>query len=115
MKLSESYSSYWIKALNGMGLGLFSSLIVGLILKQAGAYLGVKQLVEMGSVAQYMMGPASAAGGARGSDAPPRSIFSELVVGAMGAGTFVAGEAGFRVVIGEPMGAAAAALAGAQA
>jgi uncharacterized membrane protein len=115
LKLSESYSSYWIKALNGMGLGLFSSLIVGLILKQAGAYTGIKLLVEMGTVAQYMMGPAIAAGVARGIDAPPLAIFSVLVVGAMGAGTFVAGEAGLSVVVGEPMGAAAAALAGAQA
>jgi uncharacterized membrane protein len=114
MKLSANYSSYWIKALNGMGLGLFSSLIAGLILKQLGTYLRIDLLVTLGSAAQYMMGPAIAAGVAKGIDAPPLAIFSVLVVGAVGAGTFRMGSP-VTVVIGEPMGAAAAALAGAQA
>ncbi|MDR1137333.1 MAG: PTS sugar transporter subunit IIC [Synergistaceae bacterium] len=104
-------SSYWIRVLNGMGLGLFSSLIVGLILKQAGTYLNIGLLSRLGSVAQFMMGPAIAAGIARAIDAPPLSIFSVLAAGAIGAGTF----SGAAPAVGEPMGAAVAALVGAQA
>jgi uncharacterized membrane protein len=103
-------SSYWVKVLNGMGLGLFSSLIVGLILKQIGAYSGLELLTTLGTVAQFMMGPAIAAGIARSIDAPPLAIFSVLVVGAIGAGTFN----GSAPVAGEPMGAAIAAVIGAQ-
>lgn len=94
-----------------MGLGLFSSLIVGLILKQIGTYAGIELLVTLGGVAQFMMGPAIAAAVARSVDAPPLALFSALVVGAIGAGTF----AGGTPAIGEPMGAAVAALVGAHA
>jgi uncharacterized membrane protein len=104
-------SRYWIRVLNGMGLGLFSSLIVGLILKQIGFYSGLKLIETLGGTAQLMMGPAIAAGIAWSIEAPPLSIFSVLVVGAVGAGTF-SGAA--PVVVGEPMGAAIAAVVGAQ-
>jgi uncharacterized membrane protein len=97
-----------VKALNGMGLGLFSSLIVGLILKQAGLYAGIEPLVLLGGAAQLMMGPAIAAGIAHSIGAPPLALFSALAVGAVGAGTF----AGVSPVPGEPMGAAVAAVAG---
>ncbi|MDR1966653.1 MAG: PTS sugar transporter subunit IIC [Synergistaceae bacterium] len=110
-KSSADFSSYWVKVLNGMGLGLFSSLIVGLILKQIGVYSGIGLITNLGSAAQLMMGPAIAAGVARSIDAPPLAIFSVLAVGAVGAGTF----SGVSPVIGEPMGAAAAALVGATA
>jgi uncharacterized membrane protein len=112
LKSSENFSAYFIKVLNGMGLGLFSSLIVGLILKQAGTYLQIDLLIQLGTVAQLLMGPAIAAGVARGIDAPPLAIFSVLVVGAVGAGTFKMGPP-ITAVIGEPMGAAVAALIGA--
>jgi uncharacterized membrane protein len=111
LKLSANYSSYFVKVLNGMGLGLFSSLIVGLILKQIGTFTGITLLTTLGSAAQLMMGPAIAAGIARSIDAPPLAVFSVLVVGAIGAGTFN----GASPVAGEPMGAAAAAVVGAQA
>jgi uncharacterized membrane protein len=104
-------SSYFVKILNGMGLGLFSSLIVGLILKQTGTYLNIELLSRLGSVAQFLMGPAIAAGIARAVDAPPLSIFSVLAAGAIGAGTF----SGASPAVGEPMGAAVAAVVGAQA
>ena len=96
-----------------MGLGLFSSLIVGLILKQVGTYLGIELFVVFGSTAQYLMGPAIAAGVAYGIGAPPLAIFSVLVVGAVGAGTIKIGNP-VTIAVGEPMGAAAAALIGAQ-
>jgi uncharacterized membrane protein len=110
MKISINVSSYWVKVLNGMGLGLFSSLIVGLILKQIGVYSGIELFSTLGAAAQLSMGPAIAAGVARGIDAPPLAIFSVLAVGAIGAGTF----GGASPVPGEPMGAAIAAVAGAQ-
>jgi uncharacterized membrane protein len=110
LKGTGNHSSYWVKVLNGMGLGLFSSLIVGLMLKQIGAFAGIGLLVKLGTVAQYMMGPAIAGGIARGIDAPPLAIFSVLAVGAMGAGTFSGGSP----AAGEPIGAAVAAVVGAQ-
>ncbi|MDL2263614.1 PTS sugar transporter subunit IIC [Synergistaceae bacterium OttesenSCG-928-I11] len=91
-----------------MGLGLFSSLIVGLILKQIGVYAGVELLTTLGTTAQLAMGPAIAAGIAYSTGAPPLALFSSLVVGAIGAGTF----AGATPAIGEPMGAAVAAACG---
>jgi uncharacterized membrane protein len=112
LKFSINVSSYWVKVLNGMGLGLFSSLIVGLILKQIGTYLGIELFSTLGTAAQLMMGPAIAAAIARSLDAPPLAIFSVLAVGAIGAGTF-SGSA--PVVVGEPMGAAVAAVIGVQA
>lgn len=97
-----------IDVVNGMGRGLFASLIVGLILRQAGTYLGLPMLSKLGSAAQLLMGPAIAAGIACGLTAPPLAILSSLVVGAVGAGTF----AGPAPVPGDPVGAATAALAG---
>jgi uncharacterized membrane protein len=110
-KGSPDISSYFVRALNGMGLGLFSSLIVGLILKQIGAYSGIGVFSVLGGAAQLMMGPAIAAGVALNVNAPPLSVFAVLTVGAIGAGTF----AGASPVAGEPMGAAVAAVVGAEA
>ena len=98
-----------MKVLNGMGLGLFSTLIVGLIIRQIGTYAGVEMLVTLGGTAQLMMGPGIAAAVAHSVNAPPLVLFSSLVVGAIGAGTFANG----LPAIGEPVGAAVAALIGA--
>lgn len=49
---------YLIKTLNGMALGLFSSLIIGLILKQIGVAINWEPLIKFGTVAQSLMGPA---------------------------------------------------------
>ena len=54
--------TYLTKVLNGMALGLFSSLIIGLILKQIGVYTGLNFLSHYGQIAQWMMGPAIGAG-----------------------------------------------------
>ena len=43
-----------IDVMNGMGRGLFASLIVGLILRQAGTYLSVPLLTKFGSTAQIL-------------------------------------------------------------
>lgn len=97
-----------------MALGLFSSLIIGLILRQAGALLSWQPLELFGRVAQLLMGPAIGAGVAFAVGAPPLGIFSSLAAGAVGAGTFSLTAAGVSVGIGEPVGAFVASWAGAE-
>ena len=106
-----SIRSYFIKVLNGMALGLFSSLIIGLILKQIGTVANIEALISFGTVAQFMMGPAIGAGVAYSLGAPPLSIFAATVVGAIGAGTITAlPDGAYGVTIGEPVGALVSAL-----
>ena len=105
-KKNNSIRGYLIKVLNGMALGLFSSLIIGLILKQIGIVANIEQLIDFGNIAQFMMGPAIGAGVAYSLGAPPLSIFAATVVGAIGAGTVTQLEGGaFGIAIGEPVGA----------
>lgn len=107
---------YLINVLNFMAQGLFSSLIIGLILKQVGEKLGIPLLVGFGKAAQFMMGPAIGAAVAYGVKAPVLSVFSSLVTGALGAQTLLQTSAGvYSIVIGEPVGALFAALIGAEA
>lgn len=101
---------YLVKVSNGMALGLFSSLIIGLIFRQCGQLLSIPQLELFGKAAQLLMGPAIGAGVAFAVGAPPLGIFSSLIAGALGAGTFSASGA----VAGEPVGALVAAWAGAE-
>ena len=103
---------YFIKVLNGMALGLFSSLIIGLILKQIGTVLNIESLIVFGNIAQFMMGPAIGAGVAYSLGAPPLSVFAATVVGAIGAGTVGVDSV---VKIGEPVGALVSALVATEA
>ncbi len=113
--MKKGFREYITKALNGMALGLFASLIIGLILKQIGDYTGIKELVTFGRVAQFMMGPAIGAAVAHSVGASPLGIFASLVAGAVGAGTIASGEGGtFIVKIGEPAGSFIAALLAAE-
>jgi len=106
---------YLIKTLNGMALGLFASLIIGLILKQIGDILGIDALIIFGKVAQVMMGPAIGAAVAYSVGASPLGIFASLVAGAMGAGSVSMTDSGTMMIgIGEPMGAFVAGLAAAE-
>ena len=107
--------NYLIKTLNGMAQGLFASLIIGLILKQIGSVLEIQFLIELGQIAQYLMGPAIGAAVAYSVKASPLGIFSALVVGGIGAGTFQVESGLYTVTIGEPLGAFVAALIGAEA
>ncbi len=110
-----SVKDYLTKALNGMALGLFSSLIIGLILKQIGELLGIEVLIGFGQIAQYLMGPAIGAGVAYGVGAPSLVIFASIITGAIGAGTAFQNEAGaFLIRVGEPAGALVSALVGAE-
>lgn len=110
-----SFREYITRALNGMALGLFSSLIIGLILKQIGDYAHIESLTAFGRVSQFLMGPAIGAGVAFSVKAPPLGIFASIITGAIGAGTVSAADGGIFVVkVGEPVGAFVAALLGAE-
>ncbi|MCQ1531317.1 PTS transporter subunit IIC [Lutispora saccharofermentans] len=96
-----------------MALGLFSSLIVGLILDQIGSKLGISILVDLGRVAKFLMGPAIGIAVAYGRKAPALAVFSSAVTGALGAGTVFLNAANqYGIRVGEPMGAFIAALVG---
>ena len=105
---------YMTKTLNGMALGLFSSLIIGLILKQIGDLLNLQMLVSFGQVAQFMMGPAIGAAVAYSVGASPLGIFASIVCGSIGAGTVKNVDASYIMSIGEPMGAFIAGLCAAE-
>lgn len=115
-KMHELYmKNYLIKTLNGMALGLFSSLIIGLILKQIGELTHISMLVNFGRFAQVMMGPAIGAAVANSVKAPPLGIFASIVAGVIGTGCITFNEAGqMLITIGEPLGAFVSALAAAE-
>ena len=104
---------YWTTVLNGMAWGLFSSLLIGLIIKQIGALAHIPLLVTMGTIAQKLMGPAIGVGIAAVLDAPALVTLSAVVLGALGAGSITVDATGVASIgIGEPVGAFVAALAG---
>jgi len=103
---------YITKALNGMALGLFASLIIGLILTQIGEILNISLLQNFGIIAQRVMGPSIGAGVAYTLGAPALGIFASIVTGAIGAGTVTLDEGIATINIGEPVGAFIAALVG---
>ncbi|MFZ7102780.1 MAG: PTS transporter subunit IIC [Peptococcaceae bacterium] len=99
-----SLKRYGIEALGAMALGLFASLIVGLILQTIGEQTGIDFLVNYGQRAMAMSGPAIGVAVAFGLKAPPLVLFASTVTGMAGyelggpAGCFVA------VVIGAEFG-----------
>lgn len=93
-----------------MALGLFSSLIIGLILKQCGQFLHLPILIQFGTLAQYFMGPAIGVGVAYSLQSPPLVLIASLITGAFGAGTIQFVEGIAQIKIGEPMGAYIASL-----
>ncbi|MGI6144962.1 MAG: PTS sugar transporter subunit IIC [Clostridia bacterium] len=80
-----SLKRYGIDALGAMALGLFASLIVGLILEVLGEQLGLPFLIECGSKAKAMMGPAIGVAVAHGLQAPPLVLFASTITGMVGA------------------------------
>src|SRR5690625_1272336 len=85
--ISLSAREYVITALSYMALGLFSSLIIGLIFKTAGEQLNIAPFVEIGTFAMEdkIMGGAIGVAIAYGLKAPPLVLFSALFAGAFGA------------------------------
>lgn len=80
-----SVQAYVIKAMSYMALGLFASLIIGLIIKTIGEQLGWSILVEMGDLAMGLMGAAIGVAVAYGLGAPPLVLFAAVAAGAAGA------------------------------
>ena len=101
-----------IKSLNGMALGLFSSLIVGLILKQLGLLLNLDFLVYIGSISQLLMGGAIGVGISYTLGFPILIIISSLIVGMYGAGSLVYLDNQVFIKLGEPIGAGVSVLVG---
>ena len=90
--------AYLIDALSYMALGLFSSLIIGLIIKTIGEQMEWAFFVEIGKLAMSLYGPAIGVAIAYGLGAPPLVIFAAVATGAAGA------------TLGGPAGSYAAAL-----
>ena len=95
-----SLRRYGVDALNFMALGLFGSLIIGLILKSVGTWLGLTWLVEVGMQAQGAMGAAIGVGVAYALKAPPLVLLASASTGLAGAalgghvGCFIAAAVG---------------------
>lgn len=99
---------YFNDALSAMALGLFSSLLIGLIIKTLGEQTAIlfgengvsAFLVEYGGIAMGLMGPAIGAAVAFGLKAPPLVLFASIATGGMGgalggpAGAFIAAAIG---------------------
>jgi len=79
-----SFKRYFVDALGAMGVGLFSSLITGLILKTIGTKANIPVLIEFGALAGSMVGPAIAVAIAQALQAPPIVLFSCAAVGYAG-------------------------------
>lgn len=98
-----SLRRYGIDALNAMALGLFGSLIIGLILKTLGGWLGWGWLADAGAQAQAAMGAAIGTAMAHALKAPPLVLFASAATGTAGA------------ALGGPVGCFIAAALGAEA
>ena len=105
-KLRTFFKRYFIDAMSFMALGLFSSLIIGLILTQLSAipFLGfLKSFAELVSASSPVVGAAIGVAIASGLKAKPLVIFSSAVSGAIG------------YKLGGPVGAYLSAVIGAEA
>jgi uncharacterized membrane protein len=113
---------YLVKSMSGMALGLFSTLLVGLIIKQIGMLIGGNigiLLNGIGSVASIATGAGIGIGVAHSLKAPNLVIHSSAVTGLIGAyasklvpGTmFVEGNV-LLIGPGDPIGAFLAAIIG---
>lgn len=72
---------YGVDALSAMAHGLFASLLIGTIIKTLGQQLGLAVLVDIGTYAQAMAGPAMAVSIGYALRTPPLVLFSLITVG----------------------------------
>ncbi|HML45165.1 MAG TPA: PTS sugar transporter subunit IIC [Clostridia bacterium] len=100
----RAFKRYGLDALSAMALGLFSSLIIGLILQQVGRIPGLSLLQDFAKTAQSgpVVGAAIGVAVAWGLKAPPLALFSCAAVGAIG------------YALGQPLGCFIAAVFGAE-
>ena len=111
-----SLQRYLVDALGAMALGLFASLIVGIILRTAGEQLTTLMganafftfLEQIGTTAMGLMGPAIGVAVAYGLGAPPLVLFASVITGAAGAA------AGADGITAGPAGAFVGAVIGAE-
>lgn len=80
---------YFVNALSYMALGLFSSLLIGLIIKTIGQQLRLDSFVEMGQFAMdpKIVGAAIGVAVSYSLKAPPLVLFSAVFAGAFGGAT----------------------------
>lgn len=83
--IKRIFNRYIIDALSFMALGLFSSLIIGLILRTVGEQFQIFVLVSMGQLAIDLMGPAIGVAIAYGLTSKPLVVFAAAIAGAAGA------------------------------
>ncbi|WP_100373805.1 PTS transporter subunit IIC [Bacillus sp. FJAT-45037] len=95
-EIDISWKTYVITGLSHMALGLFASLIIGLIIRTLGEQTGIGFLEEVGALAMSLTGPAIGVAVAFGLKAPRLVLFAAIISGAAGfqlggpAGSFVA-------------------------
>ncbi len=83
--MARKKENYIVKTLNGMAYGFFASLIVGTILKQVGQLLNIEMIVNLGTTASSLMGPAIGVGVAYVIEAKGLNMICAVVAGAIGA------------------------------
>lgn len=120
--LKRLVTRYFINGLNGMALGLFCTLIIGLIIKQIGSLIGGDVgsfIMNVGTIASVCTGAAIGIGTAYCMNAPRLVIFSSAIVGLLGAnasgfvnGTLIVEGAVKLTGPGDPLGAFIAVVAG---
>ena len=76
-----SAKRYGIDALSAMAQGLFCSLLIGTIIKTLGTQLGIQYLVDIGTYAMAVSGPAMAVAIGYALKADPMVLFSLAAVG----------------------------------
>ncbi|WP_352339253.1 PTS sugar transporter subunit IIC [Psychrobacter sp. 16-MNA-CIBAN-0192] len=114
--IKSFFQKYFIDAFTGMALGLFVTLIAGLIISQIGGWVNLPALVAVGKLASVLMGAGIGVGIAYYLKAPTLVMLSCLVAGMLGAhsealmaGTLFmpqeAGPATFVALPGNPIGA----------
>ena len=79
-----SFRRYFIETMGAMTIGIFSSLIIGLILTEIGRRVGLGFLEEAGSFAMGATGFAIGVAVAYGLKAPPLVLFASAAVGIAG-------------------------------
>ena len=136
--MNKFIKRYLVDALSGMALGLFSTLIIGLIIKQIGSFFPVATLessafitilahcgsflIKIGQCITVLTGIGIAIGVAHALESPKLVIYASVINGLVGAysSAFIAGTiispAGAILLSGpgDPLGALVAALLGAE-
>ncbi|MFV0503166.1 MAG: PTS transporter subunit IIC [Lachnospirales bacterium] len=79
-----SMKKYGTESLSFMALGLFSTLIIGLIFNQLGELLSFQAFLKLGSTATALSGAGIGISVAYSLKAPPLVLFSTLIGGALG-------------------------------